>query len=147
MKWSGCVTSPTSSLFSDGDSSGSEDTLSPCERPKGESWDHPGLARDGEKAGHLTMFGASLPCSGITCLCLDPRPSILPAYPPPGSPSGPSLHGQSWSHASLLTALYIPIAPQSELLSQASEGLCGLLPVLALTTALCTENSLSANTS
>ncbi|XP_001493560.1 serine/threonine-protein kinase VRK3 isoform X1 [Equus caballus] len=35
VKWSGCVTSPTSSLFSDGDSSGSEDTLSPCERPKG----------------------------------------------------------------------------------------------------------------
>ncbi|KAM8790494.1 serine/threonine-protein kinase VRK3 isoform 1-T5 [Rhynchonycteris naso] len=35
VKWSSCLTSSPSSLFSDYDSSGSEDTLSPCEKPKG----------------------------------------------------------------------------------------------------------------
>ncbi|XP_004440364.1 PREDICTED: inactive serine/threonine-protein kinase VRK3 [Ceratotherium simum simum] len=40
VKWSSSVTSPPSSIFSDGDSSGSEDTLSPCKRPKG-SWSKP----------------------------------------------------------------------------------------------------------
>ncbi|XP_023375896.1 inactive serine/threonine-protein kinase VRK3 isoform X2 [Pteropus vampyrus] len=40
VKWSGCVTSPSSSLFSNYDSSGSEDNLSPREKPKG-SWSRP----------------------------------------------------------------------------------------------------------
>ncbi|KAF6079921.1 VRK serine/threonine kinase 3 [Phyllostomus discolor] len=35
VKWSGCVSSPPSSLSSDHDSSGSEHTLSPPEKPKG----------------------------------------------------------------------------------------------------------------
>ncbi|XP_039103270.1 inactive serine/threonine-protein kinase VRK3 [Hyaena hyaena] len=35
VRWSGAVTSPSSSVFSDADSSGSEDPLRPCERPKG----------------------------------------------------------------------------------------------------------------
>ncbi|XP_066230174.1 serine/threonine-protein kinase VRK3 isoform X2 [Saccopteryx leptura] len=35
VKWSSCLASSPSSVFSDYDSSGSEDTLSPCEKPKG----------------------------------------------------------------------------------------------------------------
>uniref|UniRef100_A0A8C8ZUL0 Serine/threonine-protein kinase VRK3 n=1 Tax=Prolemur simus TaxID=1328070 RepID=A0A8C8ZUL0_PROSS len=40
VKWSSTVTSPQLSLFSDGNSSGSEDTSSPSERSKG-SWSRP----------------------------------------------------------------------------------------------------------
>uniref|UniRef100_A0A8D1ZXQ7 VRK serine/threonine kinase 3 n=1 Tax=Sus scrofa TaxID=9823 RepID=A0A8D1ZXQ7_PIG len=40
VKWSSCGPSPTSSLPLDGDSSGSEDTLSTCGKPRG-SWSKP----------------------------------------------------------------------------------------------------------
>lgn len=40
----------------------------------------------------------------------------------------------------------VQVAPQSHLFNLASETLCGLVPVLALTTPLCTENLLSEGT-
>ncbi|XP_029780898.1 inactive serine/threonine-protein kinase VRK3 [Suricata suricatta] len=49
VRWSSTVTSPSSSLFSDGDSSGSEDPLRPSERPKG-SWSRPPTPRSSPKA-------------------------------------------------------------------------------------------------
>lgn len=99
VKWSSVVTCPSSHLPSDGDSSGSEDILRPCERPKGENWGQTGLTLDGERAGHLTVWGSvpvlrhhlPLPGSlsqhphlppGLQSICMAradrPRPCLLP---------------------------------------------------------------------
>lgn len=109
VRWSGAVTSPSSSVFSDADSSGSEDPLRPCERPKGESWGHADLTR-WEKGGSLDSVGGILPLLrhplprldphrntlSLRSICTrpePPRPSLHTAscLPPPPHPA-PALH-------------------------------------------------------
>lgn len=75
VKWSGSVTSPSSSLWLDGDSSGSEDTM----RSKGESWGQSGLTQWGKGRSSDRVWGF-VPLLRCPLPCLDPHPFCLSCW-------------------------------------------------------------------